>query len=102
VLALAIPADAAEPPPANARFDYQIGGDYGLPSGVRVVSRDWFAGRAPRGTYAICYGSRVIAIEYRRADFARTCRRVGSRISVVLRDVGVTRPGSRSYVYDSC
>jgi hypothetical protein len=260
VLALAIPADAAKPPPANARFDYQIGGDYRLPSGVRVVSRDWFAGRAPRGTYAICYvnafqtqddepgvtrrderlawpqdlvltslgddpnwggeylidissadrrkraadwiepmirtckrkgfdaveydnldswtrfddtpragdvpfgkdaaiafaallarrahwlglavgqkntveltrrqargrigfdfaiaeecgrwdecqgyravyGNRVIAIEYRRADFARTCRRVGSRISVVLRDVGVTRPGSRSYVYDSC
>jgi hypothetical protein len=52
--------------------------------------------------YRAVYGNRVIAIEYRRADFARTCRRVGSRISVVLRDVGVTRPGSRSYVYDSC
>jgi hypothetical protein len=48
------------------------------------------------------YGNRVIAIEYRRQDFAKTCQDVGSRISVVLRDVNVTRPGSRSYVYDSC
>jgi hypothetical protein len=253
-------APAPAPPPVNARFDYQIGGDYRLRSGVRVVSRDWFAGRAPRRAYAICYvnafqtqddesgvkrpdersawprdlvlgelgddpnwggeylvdistaakrkraarwvqpmirtcarkgfdaveydnldswtrfddtprdgdvpfgkgdaiafaelladraharglavgqkntveltrrqairrigfdfaiaeecgrfdecqdyravyGNRVIAIEYRRADFSKTCRLVGSRISVVLRDVAVTRPGSRSYAYDSC
>jgi Glycoside-hydrolase family GH114 len=252
--------DAASPPPPNARFDYQIGGDYRLPAGVRVVSRDWRIGRAPRGTYAICYvnsfqtqddepgverpdersawpddlvltslgddpnwggeylvdistadkrrraadwvapmirtckrkgfdavefdnldswtrfddtpregdvpfgkaeaiafaalitkrahrlglavgqkntveltrrearrqigfdfaiaeecgrwdecqgyrdvyGNRVIAIEYRRQDFEKACAAVGSRISVVLRDVNVSRPGSRSYVYDSC
>jgi glycosyl hydrolase family 114 len=258
--ALAAPADAAEPPPANARFDYQIGGDYRLPSGVRVVARDWRAGKAPRGTYAICYvnafqtqddesgikrpdersawpddlvltalgddpnwggeylvdistadkreraadwlqpmirtckrkgfdaveydnldswtrfddtpregdvpfgkaeaiafaalitkrahklglavgqkntveltrrqarrqigfdfaiaeecgrwdecqgyrdvyGNRVIAIEYRRQDFEKACAEVGSRISVVLRDIDVTRPGSSAYVYDSC
>jgi hypothetical protein len=258
--AAAAPAAAAKPPPANARFDYQIGGDYRLPSGVRVVSRDWRAGHAPRGTYAICYvnafqtqddepgvnrpdersawpddlvltslgddpnwggeylvdistadkrkraadwiapmirtckrkgfdaveydnldswtrfddtpregdvpfgkaeaiafaalitkrahrlglavgqkntveltrrearrqigfdfaiaeecgrwdecqgyrdvyGNRVIAIEYRRQDFEKACAAVGSRISVVLRDVNVSRPGSRSYVYDSC
>ena len=256
----AAPAHAAAPPPQNARFDYQIGGDYRLPAGVRVVSRDWFAGRPPRGAYSICYvnafqtqddetgvtrpdersawprdlvltslgddpnwggeylvdistadkrrraadwlapmirsckrkgfdaveydnldswtrfddtpregdvpfgkadaiafadliarrahalglavgqkntveltrrqargrigfdfaiaeecgrwnecqdyrkvyGNRVVAIEYRRSDFVKACRAVGSRISVVLRDVGVTRPGSRSYVYDSC
>ena len=30
--------------PADAGFDYQIGGDYALAGGVRVVSRDWFAG----------------------------------------------------------
>ena len=259
-LALAAPAGAASPPPANAQFDYQIGGDYALPAGVGVVSRDWFAGQAPRGTYAICYvnafqtqddeagvrrrdersawprklvlsrlgddpnwggeylidistaakrkraarwiqpmirtcarkgfdaveydnldswtrfdgtprsgdvpfgkgdaiafakllakrahklglavgqkntveltrrqarsrigfdfaiaeecgrwdecngyrdvyGDHVVAIEYRRQDFAKTCSEVGSQISVVLRDVGVTRPGSSSYVYDSC
>jgi hypothetical protein len=260
VFALAAPAQAAKPPPANAQFDYQIGGDYTLPSGVRVVSRDWYIGKAPRGTYAICYfnafqtqddesgvrrrdersawprdlvlselgddpnwggeylvdistaakrkravrwikpmirtckrkgfeaveydnldswtrfddtpregdvpfgksdaiafaalltraahklglaagqkntveltrrqargrvgfdfaiaeecgrfdecqdyravyGDHVIAIEYRRGDFEKTCGQVGSRISVVLRDVNVTRPGSSSYVYDSC
>ena len=32
------------PPPVNAGFDYQIGGDYPLPEGVSVVSRDWFSG----------------------------------------------------------
>lgn len=43
------------PPPMNAKFDYQIGGDYSLPRGVRVVSRDWFIGSAPKSAYAICY-----------------------------------------------
>ena len=56
--ALAAPAAAAayEPPPPNAGFDYQIGGDYPLPSGVSVVSRDWFSGSpAAAGNYSICY-----------------------------------------------
>jgi glycosyl hydrolase family 114 len=214
-LALAAPAEGAKPPPTNAGFDYQIGGDYELPAGVSVVSRDWYIGLAPRGTYAICYvnafqtqdeepgvrrrdersawpsdlvlgelgddpnwgGEYLVdigtaakrkraarwvqpmirtcakkgfeAVEYdnldswtrfdgtprdgdvpfgkadaiayakllarrahklglavgqknRRADFEKTCAQVGSRISVVLRDVNVTRPGSGSYVYDSC
>ncbi len=42
-------------PPAGAGFDYQIGGDYSLPSGVSVVSRDWFEGSAASGAYNICY-----------------------------------------------
>ena len=43
-------------PPADAGFDYQIGGDYPLPAGVSVVSRDWFEGRpAPAPAYSICY-----------------------------------------------
>jgi hypothetical protein len=56
-LALATPAAAARwaPPPVNARFDYQIGGDYPLPRGVRVVSRDWFSGAADPRAYSICY-----------------------------------------------
>jgi Glycoside-hydrolase family GH114 len=41
-------------PPVNAKFDYQIGGDYPLPRGVEVVSRDWFAG-SPDAAYSICY-----------------------------------------------
>lgn len=50
----AVAADWA-PPPANATFDYQIGGDYPLPNGVTVVSRDWHLGSAPAGAYGICY-----------------------------------------------
>jgi hypothetical protein len=42
-------------PPANATFDYQIGGDYPLPKGATVVSRDWYLGSAPAGAYGICY-----------------------------------------------
>jgi hypothetical protein len=52
--------------------------------------------------YRRVYGNHVIAIEYRRRDFRYTCRRVGDRISVVLRDVNVTAPGSRTYRYDAC
>jgi hypothetical protein len=47
---------AFAPPPANAGFDYQIGGDYPLPDGVSVVSRDWFSGEAAdEPVYSICY-----------------------------------------------
>lgn len=41
-------------PPANAKFDYQIGGAYGPPSGVQIVSRDRNDAPAP-GIYNICY-----------------------------------------------
>lgn len=52
--------------------------------------------------YRNVYGDQVIAIEYRPRDFTKTCSQVGSRISVVLRDVNVTQPGSRTYRYKSC
>ena len=52
--------------------------------------------------YRRVYGNHVIAIEYRRRDFRATCRAVGDRISVVLRDRDVTAPGSRTYRYDAC
>jgi Glycoside-hydrolase family GH114 len=61
VLSLLVPAGTLaaarwEPPPADAGFDYQIGGDYRLAPGVSVVSRDWFAGQdAPGNRYTICY-----------------------------------------------
>ena len=49
-------AEAYEPPPVNAGFDYQIGGDYPLPAGASIVSRDWFSGRpAADPAYSICY-----------------------------------------------
>ncbi|OLR93475.1 endo alpha-1,4 polygalactosaminidase [Actinokineospora bangkokensis] len=46
------PAVAA--PPAGAAFDYQLGGAYEPPDGVRVLSRDRTADAAP-GVYSICY-----------------------------------------------
>ncbi len=52
--------------------------------------------------YRDVYGNHVIAIEYRAQDFAKTCRLFGSRLSVVLRDVDVTRPGSKTYRYRVC
>jgi hypothetical protein len=57
-ISLAVPMGAASyaPPPENAGFDYQIGGDYPLPDGVSVVARDWFSGEpAPEPAYSICY-----------------------------------------------
>ncbi|MGP3991683.1 endo alpha-1,4 polygalactosaminidase [Streptomyces sp. 3N207] len=42
------------PPPVHAGFDYQIGGAYPPPDGVRVISRD--RGHSPAsGQYSICY-----------------------------------------------
>lgn len=50
------PATSAEVrlPPLHAGFDYQIGGAYRPPAGVRIVSRDRTAAPAP-GLYNICY-----------------------------------------------
>ncbi|WP_336109445.1 endo alpha-1,4 polygalactosaminidase [Streptomyces sp. PTD9-10] len=41
-------------PPRHAGFDYQIGGGYPPPAGVRIVSRDRSDSPAP-GLYNICY-----------------------------------------------
>ena len=54
------------------------------------------------GAYRRLYGDHVLAIEYRRRDFRRTCATVGDQISVVLRDRAVTAPGSRTYRYAAC
>jgi hypothetical protein len=45
---------AVQLPPLHADFDYQIGGAYRPPSGVRIVSRDRSDSPAP-GLYNICY-----------------------------------------------
>lgn len=46
--------DTVQLPPLHADFDYQIGGAYPPPAGVRIVSRDRTASPAP-GLYNICY-----------------------------------------------
>ncbi len=46
---------ASEPPPVNAKFDYQIGDPYQPRHGVKVVSRDWYDGNPIPHGYSICY-----------------------------------------------
>ncbi|AKF04234.1 endo alpha-1,4 polygalactosaminidase [Sandaracinus amylolyticus] len=47
-------ADEPRLPPANAGFDYQLGGAYAPPSGVQIVSRDRTEALA-EGLYNLCY-----------------------------------------------
>ncbi len=48
------------------------------------------------------YGGRVFDIEYAKKDFTAACRSWGKKMSITLRDRDVSRPGSDSYVYQSC
>jgi len=52
--------------------------------------------------YTRLYGDRVLAVEYRRRDFARACAAVGDRIAVILRDRLVSRPGAAGHRYAAC
>jgi hypothetical protein len=55
VIAALLAVAAIALPPVGAGFDYQLGGDYPLPAGVSVVSRDWHDGHAAPGAYNVCY-----------------------------------------------
>jgi hypothetical protein len=55
MIAALVAAAAVALPPVGAGLDYQLGGDYPLPPGVTVVSRDWHHGRAAPGAYNVCY-----------------------------------------------
>ena len=48
------------------------------------------------------YGNHVIDVEYGVPGFRAACAAVGRRISVVLRDVAVSTPGSATYRYRAC
>ncbi len=63
------------PPPVNAGFDYQLGGDYPPPTGVTVVTRDVTGSPAP-GTYGICYVNAFQTQPGQRAGGVRSLRRV--------------------------
>ena len=52
--------------------------------------------------YTASYGNQVIVIEYSQSGFTKACNSYGSRLSIVLRDVDVTSPGSGSYAFKSC
>jgi len=45
------------------------------------------------GAYVRDYGRQVLAIEYRAADFTRTCERHGAELAVVLRDLQLRPAG---------
>ncbi len=49
------------------------------------------------GAYTEDFGDAVLAVEYRRSDFRRTCRSVGEQVPVVLRDRDVTPGGVRRF-----
>lgn len=52
--------------------------------------------------YIDVYGDQVFVIEYDDEHFELACERFGSRLSIVRRDVDVTAPGSRTYIFKSC
>lgn len=56
------------PPPKHVRWDYQIGGAYALPQGVRVVSRSHEDAAAP-GAYSICHFNAFQAQENAEGDW---------------------------------
>ncbi|MFE0347458.1 endo alpha-1,4 polygalactosaminidase [Streptomyces griseoluteus] len=55
-------------PPVHAGFDYQIGGAYPPPAGVRVVTRDR-ADSPAKGLYNVCYVNAFQAQPQERADW---------------------------------
>lgn len=59
VMLLTVGACSAGPepvqPPPGVAFDYQLGGDYPLPSGAELVVRQWSGGEADDEAYSVCY-----------------------------------------------
>jgi hypothetical protein len=54
------------------------------------------------GDYVSAYGSHVLMIEYRSADFSTGCRTHGATHSIVLRDLYLVPAGRSGYVFDGC
>lgn len=75
-------------PPANGRFDYQIGGAYRPAAGVRIVDRDRTASPAP-GVYDVCYVNAFQTQDYQASWWKRHHR------GLLLHDRGrlVEEPG---------
>lgn len=53
-------------------------------------------------TYQAVYGDDLIDVEYQPAGLTAACRVSGGRFSVVLRDIDMSVPGSRTYVHETC
>jgi Glycoside-hydrolase family GH114 len=90
---------AITPPPSGAPFDYQIGGDYPLPAGVRVVTRDWFSGRPARGVYSVCYVN-AFQTQADEPDAERPDERGNWPAQLVLTDLGDDPNWGGEYLVD--
>ena len=99
--ALTPSASAAPPaPPANAGFDYQIGGAYPLPPGITVVTRDWFADSpAPLPVYSICYVN-AFQTQADEADVNRPDERGNWPRGLVLKRLGDDPKWGGEYLVD--
>lgn len=49
------------------------------------------------GSYVANHGDRVVVVEYRKADFDKSCAEWGDQLAVVLRDRALARDGRRSW-----
>jgi hypothetical protein len=54
------------------------------------------------GDYVDEFGTAVIVIEYTEEGLEKACADWADELSIVLRDVDVTTPGSGAYVYQTC
>ncbi|MCO8273789.1 endo alpha-1,4 polygalactosaminidase [Actinoplanes sp. TRM 88003] len=52
--------------------------------------------------YTGTYGDNVVVIEYTQGGFTKACTQFGRRLSIVLRDLDVSAPGSGTYKFKSC
>ncbi|WP_380164076.1 endo alpha-1,4 polygalactosaminidase [Jannaschia sp. R86511] len=52
--------------------------------------------------YAAVHGDRLLVVEYTDEGLARACEALGDRVAVVLRDAGLSVPGSPGYRAERC
>lgn len=52
--------------------------------------------------YLDVYGTEMLEIEYKKAQFTAACTARGGEISVIFRDVDVVAQGEKGYTYSEC
>lgn len=70
----------------------------GLDFAVAEECGEW----AECGDYADAFGANVLVIEYTEEGMTAACADWGDELSIVLRDVDVSTPGSDGYVHQTC
>lgn len=82
----------------NAAGQTELGQESGLDFAVAEECGRW----RECDRYIDTYGDQVYVIEYRKQDFRYSCNHWGDKLSIVYRNLMVTAPGSKKYVYKSC